>query len=811
MATSQQNYCYHCNTNIQEDSFIEQSLGGVSHYFCCTGCLAIASTIHSEGLDVFYTRRSQINGKPLTGFLDHQIPERLLAYNEASLSKRFLRQTNDPQYVETTLQIENIRCAACIWLCEQHLLKINGVTSVQINYVTQKARIVFSTKLVNLAQLIFEIERIGYQAWPFESSLSADKAKKERRNLLNRLGVAALGMMQVMMYAWPSYVGTGDLTPEFSLLLNWTSWLLTLPVILYSARPIFQSAWNSLRFFIPSKQLNMDVPIALALSLSFVAGTINTIFHQGPSYFDSLTMFVAFVLLARYFELLARQDALSGAEALAKQLPATCEIYIGESSEHKTKTIPVVQCKIDDVIKVSPGEIIPVDGVLIHSSSAVDESLLSGESKPIDKFAGDLVFAGSYNQQNPIDIRVQAIGQSTRISGIASLLDQALATKPLLLSKSEKWAGNFVIFLVIGAFLSAGYWLYFDSARAWDVLVAVLVASCPCALSLAIPTALTASQGTAAKMGLLIIRGHMMESLTKVTDLVLDKTGTITLGRPKLIDIVNLRSDYSIETAIALASAMENGQKHPLATAILEAGKARNIPPHYLTTPVINKIGQGLISGDFHLGNSSFIGVEPVAKEGLYGQVHLADRRGLIASFIFLDEIRPGVEEFLYQCAKKGIKVHLISGDHMNTVAWWAQQIKIEHFQGSFTPEDKYHYVQMLQNQGSFVLAIGDGINDAPLLGRANVSIAVGSGAPLASAGSDGVLTSQSLAPLGKIIRLADKTQKIIHMNLFWAFLYNLIAIPVAMMGLVNPWIAGIGMSMSSLLVTLNAWRLRKG
>jgi len=810
MSTSQQNHCYHCNTVTEDDSCLKQDLGGVSYNFCCSGCLAIALTIHSEGLDMFYARRSQVNSKPSIDLLNNAIPDRLLAYNDSSLSHRFLRSTDDTQLFETTLRLEKIRCAACVWLCEQHLLKQKGVKSIHINYVTQKAKVIFNPQITNLAQLIFEIERIGYEAWPYESSLSADNAKKERRNLLNRVGVAALGMMQVMMYAWPSYVKTGDLTPEFSLLLNWTSWLLTLPVILYSSKPIFQSAWHSVRFFANSRQLNMDVPIALALGLSFITGTISTILQNGPSYFDSLTMFVAFVLLARYFELLARQDALSGAEALAKQLPAICEKYINYSQDSKTKSIPVVQCQLDDVIRVSPGEIIPVDGTLINSSSAVDESLLSGESKPINKYVGDLVYAGSYNQQNPINIVVQAMGQSTRIGGIASLLDQALSTKPFLLSKSEKWAGYFVIFLILAALFSSGFWLFVDSSRAWTVLVAVLVASCPCALSLAIPTALTASQGTAAQMGLLIVRGHMMESLTKVSDLILDKTGTITLGKPKLIEIVNLRQDYSFETALAVASAMEDGQTHPLANAILEAQQYRNIKPIILSNPVINEIGKGLQSGHFRLGNSKFIGIEPVAKEGLYGQVHLADEEGLIASFIFLDESRPGVNDLLSQCSQKGITVHLISGDDTNTVKWWATQYKIDHYRGSFTPEDKYNYVQDLQNEGRFVLAIGDGINDAPLLASANVSIAVGSGAPLAKAGADGILTTYSLAPLAKIFKLADKTQSIIRLNLLWAFIYNVIAIPVAMMGWINPWIAGIGMSLSSLLVTLNAWRLRK-
>jgi Cu2+-exporting ATPase len=801
--------CYHCLSAILPGELIEAELGGLQRQFCCPGCMAIAQTIHGEGLEVFYARRAQSSDKPAAYLAGNEIPERLKPYDDPSLRGRFTRPYGDVGELETTLRLEKIRCAACVWLCEQHLRRLIGVKDVQINYVTQKVIVHFLPEQTSLARLLFEIERIGYDAWPFEPSLSLDRAKRERRQLLTRLGVALLGMMQVMMYAWPTYVGA-DITPEFEVLLGWTSWALTVPVMVYSAGPIFQSAWRSVQSFKQTHMLGMDFPIALALALAFTAGTINLVTGVGHTYFDSITMFVAFILAARYLELLARQDAQGGAEALAKQLPATCERALNYPASQEIEVVPVVNCNPGEVLRVSPGEVVPADGVLIENVSALDESLLTGESKPVEKKIGDRMYAGTHNILNPLLMRIEAVGQSTRIAGIASLLDQALLAKPVMVSMAEKWTAYFVAFLLFGAFASSAIWLYFDPSRAWTVLVSVLVASCPCALSLAVPTAMAAAQGAVTKLGLLIVRGHVMEGLVKATDLVLDKTGTLTMGQPELQEVINLRAGYRRENALALATVLEAGQRHPLALSLMRAATAENLSLPTLSEPVINQLGKGLSSGEYRLGSALWLGVEQSAQQGQYGQVHLADAKGLIASFVFLDTSRAGLEQFLKVVKSRKIAVHLVSGDDRATVAWWAHHVGIEHYQGGCTPEDKYDYIERLQKEGRFVWAIGDGVNDAPLLARANISIAVGAGAPLAAAGADAILTASSLEPLAKALLLADKTHAIIKENLWWALAYNLLAIPAAMMGLVNPWVAGIGMSLSSLAVTLNAWRLRK-
>ena len=802
--------CYHCSSVILPSELIEADLGGVTQPFCCPGCMAIAQTIHGEGLEVFYARRAQAGEKPAEYLASNEIPEKLQPYDDPSLRGRFTRPFGSAGELETTLRLEKIRCAACVWLCEQHLRRTAGVNDVQINYVTQKMLVRFIPDQTSLARLIFEIERVGYEAWPFEPSLSLDRAKKERRQLLTRLGVALLGMMQVMMYAWPSYVGANDITAEYDLLLAWASWALTVPVMIYSAGPIFQTAWRSVQLFKQTHLLGMDVPIALALALAFIAGSINLLMGSGQSYFDSITMFVAFILAARYVELLARQDAQGGAEALAKQLPATCERMLDYPISRTVSLVPVVNCNPGEILRVSPGEVVPADGILIENVSSLDESLLTGESSPVEKKIGDRVYAGTHNILNPLIMRIEAVGQSTRIAGIASLLDRALLAKPVMVSLAEKWTAYFVIFLLFSAFLSSAIWLYFDPSRAWTVLVSVLVASCPCALSLAVPTAMAAAQGAVTKLGLLIVRGHVMEGLVKTTDLVLDKTGTVTMGQPELQEIINLRPGFHSRDALAIAVALEAGQKHPLAHSLLRAAQLDHLSIPDLSEPVTSILGKGLTSGSYRIGSASWIGVQPDSQVGQYGQVHLADENGLIASFIFLDTVRNGLEYLLASAKRRKITVHLVSGDDPATVAWWANHVGIANYLGGCTPEDKYEYIERLQKAGRFIWAIGDGVNDAPLLGRADISIAVGAGAPLAAAGADAILTATSLEPLAKTLLLADKTAMIIKENLLWALIYNLLAIPVAMMGWVNPWVAGIGMSLSSLAVTLNAWRLRK-
>lgn len=806
--------CYHCRSDLENQSSLQICLDGVIYFFCCSGCLAIAKIIHDQGLEKYYERQIPAEVKPILVESNDLIINSLRAYDDPILLRRFTQEISEG-ILETVLTLEKIRCAACVWLCENYLKKIKGIHDVQINYVTLRANIRYDSKIVSLSELLFAIQKIGYYAVPYEASENIQKSQYQRRILLFRLGVAILGMMQVMMYLWPIYSSSSDLELESIRFLHWTSWLLTLPVILYSAQPFFSSAWDSLKAYRLNRSIGMDVPIALALGISFIFGTINLLLGEGETYFDSITMFVAFLLGARYIELIARQSAQSGSEALVNQLPVICDRFLNYPTIKKIESIPVLRCSVGDVLHIAPGQIIPVDGILLESQTSINEALLTGEVTPVLKKIGDYLYAGTYNINQTIAVFVKEVGQNTRLAGIAKLLDIGLASKPPLVGLSEKWAARFIQLLLIAAIGSYVIWLWVDSQRALMVMVGVLIASCPCALSIAIPTAIASAQGALAKVGLLIMKGHTLETLSQIDVMMMDKTGTLTIGKPAVQEIKIYRNEFTVKKVLSIIAGMGQGQKHPIIQELIKYSSMKKVTPTPFEQVTENIQGSGLTNHGWMLGSAKFLGIEAPfdnsSKENhLYGSVYFGDVKGVIAKITLLDQPRPGVNDFLNFLRSKGIQLIIISGDNTTTVQSWADYFGIENFYGSCSPEEKLQILKQFQDMNKTVCAIGDGVNDAPLLAMANVSIAIGEGAPLAIAGSDAVLLSGSFITLLNTFKLAHKTRVIVQQNLIWAFTYNLIAVPVAMLGLINPWIAGAGMAISSLLVTLNSWRLRK-
>lgn len=779
------------------------TLSGSSREFCCAGCQAIAQTIHGEGLEAFYARRVPLGDKPEA--VDEMF-EVLRAYDDPALVDRFTRRL-EGSVREITLQLEKIRCAACMWLNEQHLRRLPGVLEVEVNYVTRRGRVRFAEG-TRLSSILQAVRAIGYEAWPYEASGAREAAKRARQSLLMRLGVALLGMMQVMMYAWPAYTEAPDLLREQAALLGWASFALTLPVMLYSAAPIFVAAWASVRHFSASRTLGMDVPVALALLLGFAAGSVNLVAGDGATYFDSITMFVALLLAARYIELAARTDAQSGAEALARQLPATCERLVNFPRCMTSEIVPVVKLGAGEVVRVAPGDVLPCDGVVVDGASAVDEALLTGEARPVAKDSGDRVFAGSFNQASPLVIEVEAVGANTRIAGIAAALDRALGEKPHLAANAEKWASTFVLGLLLVAIATALAWSFIGSQDAWVHAVAVLVVSCPCALSLATPAALAAAQGAMTRRGVLMMRGHALETLAAASHLVLDKTGTLTTGELRLERIDTLR-ELAEDEALAIAAGLEVGQKHPVAMALLRAARDRGIAPRHFSQTPQGLTGKGVSAQGWALGSARWTGGAAIDASGA-SVVQLGFEGDIVARFVLVDQARAGAADLVRAARAAGLKVQVLSGDGAASVESWARALGVDDWRAECSPEEKLATIKALQARGAIVWAVGDGVNDAPQLAQANVSVAIGSGAPLAQAGADCALTTASLLPLAEMLGHAKKTRRVIRQNLAWAFAYNLVAIPAAALGWVGPWGAAIGMSISSLLVTLNAWRLRR-
>ena len=807
--------CFHCGQPLQGTAPLVADIDGQPRTFCCGGCQTLAQTLDAAGLGHLYGDVTRF-ARPMDAEARRDAEPVWAAYDAPELRHQFVRTIGDGRS-EITLAPENIRCAACAWLIEQHLGKLDGVESVIANVATRRVVVRWRDASLGVATLLSGLADIGHEAWPFEVSRTDRQDRRERRGLLMRMAVAMLGMMQVMMYAWPLYTHEGTIDPDQLQLMRWASFALTLPVVLYSAFPIFVGAWQSLH----RRHLGMDVPVAIGVAAGFAASAIATVRGVGEVYFDSVTMFVAFLLLARYLELRVRQASRSGAEMLARQLPATCErlAHAGGVAER----IPVARLQPGDRVRVKAGEIVPADGVVVAGASEIDESMLTGEARPVKRMTGDTVLAGCFNASSPLELRVDRIGAQTRLAEIVSVLDRALADKPRLAQLADQVAGWFVGTLLVMATLTGLVWaLWIDPSRALLVTVAVLVVSCPCALSLATPAALAAAGAALSRRGVLLTRAHALEALACVTDVVLDKTGTLTEGRFSLISTQTFDT-VDAPTCRRIAAAMERGGEHPIARAF-EASADAAQAAELTVADLWNRPGHGLeavVDGRrMRLGRREFVAALSACtgSDGRAGRDHsgatevwLGDAHGYLARFQLADVARPQTPALLQALAALGVRCHLVSGDTTSAVYWWADHFGMDTAIGAVTPEGKRDYVASLQRAGAVVLAVGDGINDAPVLAQAQVSIAIGSGAPLAQAGADAVLTHGGVAEVATSIDVARRARRVVRQNLGWAFAYNVVAIPLAATGHVTAWMAGIGMSVSSLLVVANAWRLLRG
>ncbi len=807
--------CYHCGLPIPADAEFAVEIGGEKREMCCVGCSAVAQAIVANGLGEYYRHRDALPESPREA-LPQSIAE-LGLFDHPDVQKSFVRhaQGAGEHVQEAALILEGITCAACVWLNESHLRRQPGVTSVDINYTTRRARVCWDDRETRLSAILESIAAIGYRAHPYDVGRSEELARKERKAALWRLFVAGFGMMQVMMYAVPVYLADGDMTADIEQLMRWASLILTTPVMLYSAAPFFVSAWRDLKL----RRVGMDVPVALGIGAAFLASFWATLTASGEVYFDSVTMFVFFLLSGRYLEMMARQKAARSVETLARAIPAFATILPAWSLEGDAgaRRVAVAELREGDFVMVKPGETVPADGSVVDGESAADESLLTGESRPVQKGIGDLLIGGSLNTSSPLVMKVEHVGEGTRLAAIQRLMERAAAEKPRLVELADRVAGRFIVALIVLAVFTALAWWWIDPSRALWVFVAVLVVSCPCALSLATPAAMTVATGALAAHGVLVTRGHAIEALARADRFVFDKTGTLTFGRMTLVSVLAIRGDQ--DAAIAIAAALERGSEHPIARVLAseERGKA-------LTAERVRAVTgagvEGTVDGrNWRLGRPGYVAevhgqATPEAVEAMLGAgdtvIALGDGEGWCAFFRLSDGLRPEAPEMALQLAALGIRMSIFSGDAHAAAIRVAQWLHIEDVRAGLTPEGKHDALATLQSTGETVAMVGDGVNDAPVLAQAQVSIAMGGGADLARSNADVVLLGNDLLALPRGLKLARRTLAIVRQNLVWAFAYNFLAIPLAMVGWVTPWMAGIGMSLSSLLVVLNALRLQR-
>ncbi|MBE0624937.1 MAG: heavy metal translocating P-type ATPase [Burkholderiales bacterium] len=795
--------CFHCALPVLEPGRYRVKVDGIWRPVCCPGCEAVAAAILGYGLHGYYEHRTGPAPTAELGVED----EDFLIYDDPEVQRGFVH-TDATGACDAALMLEGVRCTACVWLNQSVLGRLPGVLGVGINATTHRAQLRWDPHEIKLSEILAAVRRIGYRAHPYDARQQEAVRRAEQKQSLWRLFVAGFGMMQVMMYALPVYLAEpGSMTPDIEQLMRWAGLILTLPVVIYSAGPFFQSAWRDLRI----RRMGMDLPVALGIGVAFTASAWSTFSRHGEVYFDSVAMFVFLLLCGRYLETKARHAVARSLDFLSRAIP---EIALRVNAAGDSEQVPVSALRPGDRVLVRSGERVPVDGVVEDGKSFVDESLLTGESRPVARQTGDRLTGGSTNVADPLLMRVERIGADTVLSSIVRLMQQAAAERPRLVANAERITGWFVATTLVLAAGAAVVWWTIEPGRALWVAVSVLVVTCPCALSLATPVALTVATGRLARQGLIVCRAHVVETLARATDVVLDKTGTLTVGQLRLTH-THVLADMDEAACLQIAAALERGSMHPIAKALTAAA-----PQAPALRDSTHHAGLGVEAGwDGHvyrLGRPEFVMAAhraqgtrqyPALPAGS-SIAMLGDESRCLALFVFGDALRPDARAFIDALRRAGKHVHLLSGDRRETVDRLASALGITSVTANASPQEKLRYVQALQRENRVVAMIGDGINDAPVLAQAGVSVAMGDGAWMSQRQADAVLLSGRLGDLRAAFETSTRTLAVIHENLFWALAYNLTAVPLAALGMVTPWMAGIGMSASSLLVILNSLRL---
>jgi Cu2+-exporting ATPase len=777
--------CFHCGEALPPSPALF-TIDGASQAFCCDGCAAAAQWIREADLADYYRLRCEAASRVSANDSDFS------AWDRDDVVADHARDVDGGR--EITVVTDGMRCAACAWLIDRALSREAGVVEVGANAVTGRIRLVWNPGVTPLSAPLRRLALLGYR--PYLAAGHADESARRRarnRSLL-RIGLASLGAMQAMMFGEALYLDTsasmGIATRDF---LRWVTFLVSTPVVFYAGWPFLEGAWRELRH----RRLGMDVLVATSTLLAYAASVVETL-RGGPHvWYDAAVMFVFLLLIARSLEERVRRIANAQVDALARARPV---LAVRELADGTRETVPVTALHVGDVACVAAGEPVPADGVLLDASARFEESLLTGEPDAVGRRAGDTVLAGTIGREHPARIRVERIGADTRLSELSRLVDQAQAHRPRIAQVADRIAGVFVVAMLVVAAATWFAWHLHEPARALEVTLAVLAISCPCALSLSIPAALAAAHGAMARDGLLATRPDALDRLARVTDIVFDKTGTLTRPGAALGSVETF--GITRDEALRIAASLERGSTHPLAAAFAS-----------ITSPAAESVrviaGQGIegrVDGrDWRIGRAGFAG----GRED-DGALWLGDGMRAAARFEPTESLRSDATTALDALRAQGIEAHLASGDAPGRVQAIASELGIDDALARQTPEDKLAFVRALQQRGRVVAMVGDGINDAPVLAGADVSIAIGSGAALAQRAADVVLTGGSLSRLAIAVGLARRTRAVVRQNLGWALGYNVLALPAAVMGMVPPWMAALGMSLSSLAVTLNALRLAR-
>lgn len=789
--------CFHCQEPVLTGQQFVTRINDRDELMCCPGCQAVSQAIVDAGLLSYYKFRTEPGNKQ-----NALVPEALTqfsAYDLPEVQQDFVHSEDNVESV--SLSIDGITCAACAWLIEHKVKQLAGVSQVLVNSTTQRAMISWDKRKVKLSDILGQISRIGYQAAPYQVDEQELNNKLNSRKFLLRLGLAGFATMQVMMFALALYTGYfTDLDVQYRDYFRWVSMIFATPVVLYSAQPFYFSAIRTLL----SGKLNMDVSVSIAIGGAYTASCFATVNGTGEVYFESVSMFTFFLLLGRYFEQKARQKASVSSSNLHKLVPLTAHLV----TENGQEEIPAKKLRLNDVILVKPGEMVAADGVVIEGHTNINEAMLTGEQMPIEKQQDQQVYAGTINVDQPIKVKVTALGQDQLVAEIIRLQELASNTKPAIALLADKLSRYFSGTILTIATITYLVWQQISPEDAFWVTLSVLVATCPCALALATPTAVTCATAIFTRLGIITRKAGVFEKLPQIKHVVFDKTGTLTCGTLS-IGQTQCMANLTKTQALAIAAALETGSRHPIAAAF--ALFADNT---LVAEQVHHEVGfgvRGRIEGtDYLIGNAVFTGArvdtqDPTQKIWLARSAN--EQLEVLASFEIQDNIRQDSKATIEILKQQGCRISIASGDSSGHVHQLAKELGIEDVHSGLTPAGKLALVTKLQ-QHTRVAMFGDGINDAPVLAGADLSVAMGSGSAIAKNSADLILLGDHLSRFTQAVAVAKLTTQIIKQNLAWALGYNALILPLAVTGHVAPYIAAIGMSASSLIVVGNSLRL---
>jgi P-type Cu2+ transporter len=797
--------CFHCGETIPDGASVVAQLGDRNQPVCCPGCKAVAEFIHSSGLDAYYQHRD-------TPGAEHGLradSSEWTLYDSEDLLARYVHE--DEKYAEATIDIGGMYCSACVWLLDKALNRLAAVESITVNPSAHRAVIQWDRTKLTFSELLGAISQVGFTPSPTGAGLAGGEHDGEYRLALRRLIVAAAAGMQVMMFAIALYAGAHyGIEGRIEQFLRVTSLLVSLPVVFYSAVPFYAGAYRGIR----AGSAGMDLPVAIAISAAFAASAYATLVNAGDIYFDSVAMFVLFLSGTRYLEMRVRHRSENSTQALARLLPET----VTRVRDGAQQIIVLDKLRAGEVVLIRPGDVIPADGVVLSGDLAIDESLLTGESVPVTRTKGMELYAGGINRAGSASVEITLTGASTSLAEIGRLLERAKADRPPIAMLADRVASKFVIAVLLVASLTGMVWLTIDPTRTFEIVLATLVVTCPCALSLATPAALAAATSRLARDGFLLVRSRILEVVAGRVMFVFDKTGTLTEGRPRVTKTLLLaaRELHDEDYYLALAAEIETVSEHVLARAFSAHFKAGTFQSGELR--VLQGCGvEAVVDGTkYRVGNSRYVAeLSDVAEPDELDQeeftiVYLGDEKEMLAKFVIGDELRADAKLAVTDLKNLGHHVAIASGDRESVVATVAAALDIEEWHAGLTPAAKLDLLSELQSRGQTVVMVGDGINDAPVLSAADASIAIDAGTALARASADAVALGRRLGSVVDAVVIAAGTKRVIRQNITWAIFYNVTAVPLAASGVLAPWMAAIGMSVSSLVVVANALRLQR-